>query len=73
MQAPDFVMDEAQVNGGKLLSVSDKNDLDKFYIANASPLLDIRVVLKTLAIILRGDRICGPAIERARSVTLSQH
>ena len=63
----------AQVNGGKLLSVSDKNDLDKFYIANASPLLDMRVVLKTLAIILRGDRICGPAIERARSVTLSQH
>lgn len=63
----------AQVNGGKLLSVEDKNDLDKFYITNASPLLDARIVWKTIVMMLRGDRVSIPAIELARNVMPTQH
>jgi lipopolysaccharide/colanic/teichoic acid biosynthesis glycosyltransferase len=59
----------AQVNGGKLLSVDDKNDLDKFYIAKAGPLLDARIVWKTLVMVLRGDRVSAPAIEHARATS----
>jgi lipopolysaccharide/colanic/teichoic acid biosynthesis glycosyltransferase len=63
----------AQVNGGKLLSVEDKNNLDKFYIANAGPLLDASIVWKTLVMMLRGDKVSELAIQSARGIMQAQH
>jgi lipopolysaccharide/colanic/teichoic acid biosynthesis glycosyltransferase len=63
----------AQVNGGKLLSVQDKNNLDKFYIAHAGPLIDLQIVVKTVIMMVRGDHVSTPAIERARAPMQSSH
>lgn len=46
----------AQIHGGKLVSIDEKNALDEFYVRNASFMLDARIVLKTIKTILRGDR-----------------
>lgn len=46
----------AQVNGGQLLSPAEKNTLDEWYIRNASPWLDLRIVGKTILFILSGER-----------------
>jgi len=46
----------AQVNGGKLLSAQEKNELDEWYIRNASFLLDMRIIVLTLQVILLGER-----------------
>jgi lipopolysaccharide/colanic/teichoic acid biosynthesis glycosyltransferase len=45
----------AQVNGGKLVSKEEKEDLDEWYIRNASLGLDLKIAAKTLAMIL-GNR-----------------
>ena len=44
----------AQVNGGQLLAAADKGALDEWYVKNASPWLDLRIMLLTLKILLRG-------------------
>ena len=46
----------AQINGGTLLSAQEKNELDEWYIRNASFLLDLRILLLTLMVILFGER-----------------
>jgi lipopolysaccharide/colanic/teichoic acid biosynthesis glycosyltransferase len=46
----------AQVNGAKLLTPEDKNRLDEWYIRNASPWLDLRIIFMTLEFALRGRR-----------------
>jgi hypothetical protein len=46
----------AQVNGAKLLKPEDKNRLDEWYIRNASPWLDLRIIFMTLEFALRGRR-----------------
>jgi lipopolysaccharide/colanic/teichoic acid biosynthesis glycosyltransferase len=46
----------AQIQGGKLVTVDEKNDLDEWYVRNASPWLDLEIALRTVAIVLRGDR-----------------
>jgi lipopolysaccharide/colanic/teichoic acid biosynthesis glycosyltransferase len=46
----------AQVNGGVLLSPDEKELLDEWYICNASPSLDLRIIGLTLMMFLRGDR-----------------
>jgi lipopolysaccharide/colanic/teichoic acid biosynthesis glycosyltransferase len=43
----------AQINGAKLVSKDDKEKLDEWYIAHASIGLDLRIVLKTLQLMLR--------------------
>jgi len=58
----------AQVNGGTLLSPAEKALLDEWYIRNASPMLDLRIVVGTVATLLRGDRRHEPALERARAM-----
>jgi len=40
----------AQVNGAKLLSPSEKQELDEWYVRNASLWLDMRIILMTLQI-----------------------
>lgn len=46
----------AQVNGGNQLTPAEKNDLDRWYIAKASPWLDLRIVFMTFTTLVRGDR-----------------
>ena len=42
----------AQVNGRNALSWSEKFDLDVWYVEHASPLLDIKILLKTIETVL---------------------
>jgi lipopolysaccharide/colanic/teichoic acid biosynthesis glycosyltransferase len=46
----------AQVNGGKLLTVEEKNARDEWYIRNASLWLDLKILVKTVPFILAGER-----------------
>ena len=46
----------AQTNGGKLVSAEEKNALDEWYVQNASPGLDFKIIWRTVATVMRGDR-----------------
>jgi lipopolysaccharide/colanic/teichoic acid biosynthesis glycosyltransferase len=45
----------AQVNGGKQLSPHEKNTLDEWYIRNASPWLDLKILAKTIPYLFAGS------------------
>jgi hypothetical protein len=55
----------AQVHGGRNIS-EDKNALDILYIRNASLWLDIKILLRTLMVLLRGERIDHEKMHAAR-------
>lgn len=55
----------AQVNGGREVSAADKAALDVWYVQNASLLLDLRIVLRTIPMVLFGERISPHDIQRA--------
>ena len=46
----------AQVNGGTLLTAEEKDDLDEWYIRNASLLLDLRIMAMTFQFVFRNHR-----------------
>jgi lipopolysaccharide/colanic/teichoic acid biosynthesis glycosyltransferase len=46
----------AQVHGGTLLTPDEKNVLDEWYVRNASLAVDLKIVVKTLLILLTGER-----------------
>ena len=46
----------AQINGGKLVTVEEKNTLDEWYVRNACLRLDAEIVWRTFLTVLRGDR-----------------
>jgi lipopolysaccharide/colanic/teichoic acid biosynthesis glycosyltransferase len=46
----------AQINGGKLVSVEEKNALDEWYVRNASPWLDLKIIWRTVLTVVWGDR-----------------
>jgi lipopolysaccharide/colanic/teichoic acid biosynthesis glycosyltransferase len=46
----------AQVNGGKQITNDEKGDLDEWYIRNASPWLDLRILLLTCRYVFIGNR-----------------
>jgi lipopolysaccharide/colanic/teichoic acid biosynthesis glycosyltransferase len=46
----------AQVNGGKEITSDEKDDLDEWYIRNASLLLDLRILLLTCRYVFVGNR-----------------
>ena len=46
----------AQVNGGKQITNDEKGDLDEWYIRNASPWLDLRILLLTCRYVFVGNR-----------------
>ncbi|RJF93641.1 sugar transferase [Sphingomonas cavernae] len=52
----------AQVNGNTLLTEEDKLSLDLWYIAHASWRLDCQIALRTLLVLVRGERLNHPAI-----------
>lgn len=55
----------AQVNGGREVSAADKAALDVWYAQNASLLLDMRICLRTIPMIVFGERISREDIQRA--------
>lgn len=57
----------AQVNGGRIISSSDKWILDLWYVQNASFALDLKIVFRTVKMVLFGDRLNTEAIDQARS------
>jgi lipopolysaccharide/colanic/teichoic acid biosynthesis glycosyltransferase len=44
----------AQINGAKLVTKEEKEKLDEWYVRNASLWLDLRIVMMTVKVILRG-------------------
>jgi lipopolysaccharide/colanic/teichoic acid biosynthesis glycosyltransferase len=46
----------AQISGGKLLSIEEKDALDEYYVRRASILLELAILARTLWIVFRGDR-----------------
>jgi lipopolysaccharide/colanic/teichoic acid biosynthesis glycosyltransferase len=55
----------AQVNGGTLLSATEKNALDVWYIRNASLWLDLRIIGMTFLSLVKSDRRCEAALALA--------
>ncbi|MCL4768124.1 MAG: sugar transferase [Hyphomicrobiaceae bacterium] len=55
----------AQVMGGRDISALDKAALDVWYVHNASLRLDFEILMRTVPLMLFGERISRPAIERA--------
>jgi len=58
----------AQISGGRSISPEDKAALDLWYLKNASLALDMRILVGTLLILVRGERRNDRAIEVARLV-----
>jgi len=52
----------AQVNGGKLLTAEEKVKFDEWYVENASLWVDIKLVVKTLQIVLLGAQRSNEAV-----------
>jgi lipopolysaccharide/colanic/teichoic acid biosynthesis glycosyltransferase len=46
----------AQVNGGTLLTASEKDAFDEWYVQNASLRLDLRIIMMTLRVMIWGQR-----------------
>jgi lipopolysaccharide/colanic/teichoic acid biosynthesis glycosyltransferase len=74
-QSPDFAVrlsvrpgltGWAQVNGGRVISATDKAMLDTWYVNKASFLLDLRIIFRTARMLLLGDRINAEAVSQAR-------
>jgi lipopolysaccharide/colanic/teichoic acid biosynthesis glycosyltransferase len=57
----------AQVNGGRIISPSDKCILDIWYAKNGSFVLDLKIVVSTVKLVFFGDRINSEAVNQARS------
>jgi len=57
----------AQVSGGRIISTTDKQILDVWYVQNASFALDLVILLRTLKMVLFGDRVDSDAVNQARS------
>jgi lipopolysaccharide/colanic/teichoic acid biosynthesis glycosyltransferase len=56
----------AQVHGGALLDAHDKLALDLWYIRHVSLALDLRIMLLTLRMLVRGEKVDAAAIARAK-------
>ena len=63
LTVPPGITGWAQVNGGKLLSASEKNELDEWYIQNASFWLDAKICVLTLVVMFRGERRAVTPVE----------
>ena len=56
----------AQVNGGREVSADDKAALDIWYVRNASMALDLKILLRTIPMVIYGERIDLASIDLAR-------
>jgi lipopolysaccharide/colanic/teichoic acid biosynthesis glycosyltransferase len=65
----------AQICGGKLISVEEKDALDEHYVEHASLFLDLEILLRTFWVMFRGDvrneKVIAAALaeKRARAVS----
>ncbi|MGB3797453.1 MAG: sugar transferase [Alteraurantiacibacter sp.] len=50
----------SQVNGNTLLSLNEKIALDLWYIENRSARLDLLIILRTLLVMVGGERLSAP-------------
>jgi lipopolysaccharide/colanic/teichoic acid biosynthesis glycosyltransferase len=57
----------AQINGGRDISPEDKAALDIWYIVNASLWLDISILMRTLVMLVVGERVNRSAVHAAHS------
>ncbi len=64
-QATPGITGWAQINGGKLITAEEKNALDEWYIAHVSPIIDLKIVLRTVRTTLCGDRRDEAAVQQA--------
>ncbi|MDR3423552.1 MAG: sugar transferase [Alphaproteobacteria bacterium] len=55
----------AQVNGGTMVTTDEKDALDVWYIHHASPALDMKILIRTLKIVFRGEMKHYSEIETA--------
>jgi lipopolysaccharide/colanic/teichoic acid biosynthesis glycosyltransferase len=55
----------AQVNGNALLTDADKLALDIWYINNASPWLDMVILVRTIGVVIGGERINSAQLGKA--------
>jgi len=55
----------AQVAGGRDIPAEDKAALDVWYVYNASIRLDLKIAIKTVRIVVFGERICEDSMELA--------
>jgi lipopolysaccharide/colanic/teichoic acid biosynthesis glycosyltransferase len=62
----------AQVNGGTSLSPKEKEALDIWYIRNASPWVDLRIIGMTFLVLLRGERRSEKALAEAQRLQVTQ-
>lgn len=46
----------AQINGGKLVSIDERNSLDEWYVQNASLWVDAEIIWRTFLTVVLGDR-----------------
>ena len=60
----------AQVCGERDMAPEDKNALDVWYAQNASLWLDIKILLRTVLVVLRGERIENDILHIARAELL---
>jgi lipopolysaccharide/colanic/teichoic acid biosynthesis glycosyltransferase len=56
----------AQINGGRIISPHNKAILDIWYVNKASFVLDLKIVLRTMQMVLFGDRFNAEAVSQAR-------
>jgi lipopolysaccharide/colanic/teichoic acid biosynthesis glycosyltransferase len=61
----------AQVNGGIDLSWPDRIMLDVWYVCHRSPWLDLRILWRTVAVILIGEKISPEAL--AEAIAYARH
>ncbi|MBC8228056.1 sugar transferase [bacterium] len=67
-QAKPGISGWAQVNGRNLLSWDEKIELDIWYVENWSFLLDLKILWKTIFVLLKRDELYGQdGISRAKS------
>ncbi|OYU77559.1 MAG: hypothetical protein CFE32_05220 [Alphaproteobacteria bacterium PA3] len=55
----------AQINGGQLLSISEKNALDLFYVRRVNLLFDLKVLALTAWRLFKGDRVHEKSLQQA--------
>jgi len=63
----------AQVNGNTMLSWNDRILLDVWYIDHWSLLLDLKIIMYTIDVVLRGERINFKALEEANRYEIYTH
>ncbi len=68
LSTPPGLTGWAQVNGNTLLSDDEKLSLDLWYVRNRSLWLDLKIILKTIGVVIFGERLNRARLETAHGV-----